>query len=99
MDDPIEEVTDDTPNPQTDAAHALAAAYRALPGLVPALIQGATVAEVAASLAPAQAAYRAIQQQVLAAQAAAVPPAHAGPGVPAPPAPGVPTIAAGVAAR
>jgi hypothetical protein len=88
-------------DPQARAAEALAAEDRKLPGLVPEVIGGATIAEVTASLQAARKAYSDVRAAVLKeqgeAQGAAVPPARSGAG-PAP----VPTtplamIEAGVA--
>jgi hypothetical protein len=67
-------------NPQAEAAAQLAAIYKNLPGVVPALIGGATVAEVQQSYQAAQQQYADIRAQLLQEQGIAVPGAHAGTG-------------------
>jgi hypothetical protein len=74
----------------------LAGVYRALPGVVPALIGGTTLAAVQASLTAAQAEYAAVRAALLREQAAAIPPAHAGPGAAPAPADPFELIRAGV---
>jgi hypothetical protein len=65
---------------QGEAAAQLAAIYKSLPGVVPALIGGATVAEVQQSYQAAQQQYADIRAQLLQEQGIAVPGAHAGTG-------------------
>lgn len=67
-------------DPQAEAAAQLAAIYKSLPGVVPALIGGATVAEVQQSYQAAQQQYADIRAQLLQEQGIAVPGAHAGTG-------------------
>ena len=67
-------------DPQAEAAAQLAAIYTSLPGVVPALIGGATVAEVQQSYQAAQQQYADIRAQLLQEQGIAVPGAHAGTG-------------------
>src|SRR5690242_8039597 len=55
-------------DPQAEAAAQLAAIYKSLPGVVPALIGGATVAEVQQSFQAAQQQYADIRAQLLAEQ-------------------------------
>ena len=67
-------------DPQAEAAAQLVAIYKSLPGVVPALIGGATVAEVQQSLEAAKQQYTDIRAQLLQEQGLGVPAAHAGPG-------------------
>jgi hypothetical protein len=67
-------------DPQAEAAAQLAAIYKSLPGVVPALIGGATVAEVQQSYQAAQQQYADIRAQLLQEQGLGVPGAHAGAG-------------------
>jgi hypothetical protein len=67
-------------DPQAEAAAQLAAIYKHLPGVVPALIGGATVAEVQQSYQAAQQQYVDIRARLLQEQGIAVPGAHAGTG-------------------
>jgi hypothetical protein len=69
-----------TVDPQAEAAAQLVAIYKGLPGVVPALIGGTTVAEVQQSLEAAKQQYADIRAQLLAEQGLAVPAAHAGAG-------------------
>jgi hypothetical protein len=69
-----------TADPQAEAAAQLVAIYKALPGVVPALIGGTTVAEVQQSLEASQQQYADIRAQLLQEQGLAVPGAHAGAG-------------------
>ena len=69
-----------TVDPQAEAAAQLAAIYKGLPGVVPALIGGATVAAVQQSFQAAQQQYADIRAQLLAEQGLGVPAAHAGQG-------------------
>ena|SRR5690242_6552727 len=84
------------PDPEAAAAAQLAGIYRGLPGVVPALIGGATLADVQASLTAAQAEYAAIRTALLREHAAGIPPAHAGPGAAPAPADPFELIRAGV---
>jgi hypothetical protein len=67
-------------DPQAEAAAQLAAIYKSLPGVVPALIGGATVAAVQQSYQAAQQQYADIRAQLLQEQGLGVPGAHAGAG-------------------
>jgi hypothetical protein len=84
------------PDAEAAAAAQLAGIYRGLPGVVPALIGGATLAAVQASLTAAQAEYAALRTALLREQAAGIPPAHAGPGAAPAPADPFELIRAGV---
>jgi hypothetical protein len=87
---------DPAPDPEATAAAQLAQVYRGMPGVVPALIGGTTLAAVQASLTAAQAEYAAVRAALLREQAAAIPPAHAGPGAAPAPADPFELIRAGV---
>jgi hypothetical protein len=69
-----------TADPQAEAAAQLVAIYKALPGVVPALIGGTTVAEVQQSLEASKQQYADIRAQLLQEQGLGVPAAHAGAG-------------------
>jgi hypothetical protein len=69
-----------TVDPQAEAAAQLVAIYKALPGVVPALIGGTTVAEVQQSLEASKQQYADIRAQLLQEQGLGVPAAHAGAG-------------------
>jgi hypothetical protein len=93
---PATGMPDPAPDPEAAAAAQLAGIYRGLPGVVPALIGGTTLAAVQASLTAAQAEYAAVRAALLRDQAAAIPPAHAGPGAAPAPADPFELIRAGV---
>jgi len=84
------------PDAEAAAAAQLAGIYRGLPGVVPGLIGGSTLAAVQASLTAAQAEYAALRTALLREQAAGIPPAHAGPGAAPAPADPFELIRAGV---
>ena len=67
-------------DPQAEAAAQLVAIYKSLPGVIPALIGGATVAAVQQSLEASKQQYADIRAALLVEQGLGVPAAHAGAG-------------------